>query len=557
MIAFRRIFLLAASSFALLLSAACGPTPRQRTATVLDDVESYINDRPDSALAVLRGVDSTALTTRALRARYSLLHTMALDKCYIDLQTDSILAPASSWYMRHGSPDEKLRTLYYQGRIQFNAKDYERAGLSFLQAHNLFDRATDLRYKGLLCQHLANVYNQTYNYSEALTYTKQAYAIFREGKYPDQIICTQHRLAEEYINNLMWDDAKKTFDSLMVQTLPPAIKQDALCGWALYYAVSPEEDYARTVDIYASVLSEFGTLHSLNDWGCYAYSLARTGRKTESDRVFDSLSNINAPNKDLFYFGWRSRAEKCAGNYPLAWDFFSTASDSSNLKLRKALEQSVIKAQRNFLESENRSTKQQAKISFFVLISVLLSALLIGSILYLCYKNHLDSVREERDRMFQLSELARQNLHIAETEVSSLRGELIQQKKDQFIKLGRLCEEYFSLGKKSDRDALLLSRITGIVNELSLEAPDINSFENRVNKTYDNIMLHFRSDFPGLSENEYRFVCYVFAGFDTVTIMLLLNYKSKDVIYSKKNRIRKEIRSSSSLYKEDYIRLFG
>ena len=124
---------------ALLLSA-CGASPHRRIAAVLDDVESYINERPDSALAVLRELDSTAAVRGPARlARASLLHSMALDKCYIDLKTDSILAPAVAWYMRHGSPDEKLKTLYYQGRLQ-------RLPLqSYLFVRRLFSRCRQIR----------------------------------------------------------------------------------------------------------------------------------------------------------------------------------------------------------------------------------------------------------------------------------------------------------------------------------------------------------------------------------------------------------------------------
>ena len=53
----------------ILLAAACGTTSRRHITATMDDVESYVNEHPDSALAVLEGVDSTALNTRALRAR--------------------------------------------------------------------------------------------------------------------------------------------------------------------------------------------------------------------------------------------------------------------------------------------------------------------------------------------------------------------------------------------------------------------------------------------------------------------------------------------------------
>ena len=45
-----------------LLLAACGPA--SRTDALLNDVESYINEAPDSARRVLVSVDSTSLRTK-------------------------------------------------------------------------------------------------------------------------------------------------------------------------------------------------------------------------------------------------------------------------------------------------------------------------------------------------------------------------------------------------------------------------------------------------------------------------------------------------------------
>ena len=139
---FPRRTLLPALLTLLLLSAACGPTPRQHTAAVLDDVESYINERPDSALAVLRGVDSTALATRALRARYSLLQTMALYKNYESIAAPGLLDDAIRYYDRHGNPDEKLKTLYYKGCILQEQKDLNAAAIAYSQAEEYAPQAT-------------------------------------------------------------------------------------------------------------------------------------------------------------------------------------------------------------------------------------------------------------------------------------------------------------------------------------------------------------------------------------------------------------------------------
>ena len=80
---------------------------------LLRDVETFMESRPDSALAVLQGISRAELTTKELGAKYALLLSQALDKNYIDLQSDSIIAPAMRYYWNHGSAEEKMKTLYY------------------------------------------------------------------------------------------------------------------------------------------------------------------------------------------------------------------------------------------------------------------------------------------------------------------------------------------------------------------------------------------------------------------------------------------------------------
>ena len=64
---------------------ACADSIVPRT---LDDVESYIMERPDSALAVLESMDRSLLSTQADRAHHALLNAMALDKSFIDVSDD-------------------------------------------------------------------------------------------------------------------------------------------------------------------------------------------------------------------------------------------------------------------------------------------------------------------------------------------------------------------------------------------------------------------------------------------------------------------------------------
>ena len=93
----------------------------------LDLADSLMESRPDSALTILDSISAADLRGDAQKARYALLLSMALDKNYIDTTTFDVLQPAIDYYPRHGSPDEKLRTYYYQGRIYQNAHLYDEA----------------------------------------------------------------------------------------------------------------------------------------------------------------------------------------------------------------------------------------------------------------------------------------------------------------------------------------------------------------------------------------------------------------------------------------------
>jgi tetratricopeptide (TPR) repeat protein len=99
--------------------------------------EEFINTKPDSALAILEGIPTSYIKGGKTSARYALLKSMALDKNYMDTTTFDILQPAIDYYIKHGSPDEKLRTYYYQGRIYQNQGDDDSAMRSFMKACDL------------------------------------------------------------------------------------------------------------------------------------------------------------------------------------------------------------------------------------------------------------------------------------------------------------------------------------------------------------------------------------------------------------------------------------
>lgn len=69
-------------------------------------------------------------------------------------------------------------------------------------------------------------------------------------------------------------------------------------------------------------------------------------------------------------------------------------------------------------------------------------------------------------------------------------------------------------------------------------------------------MKHFRDDFPSLDADDYRFICYIVVGFDATMISVILRMPSQAAVYAKKSRMKKQISSLSSPYREQYLEFF-
>lgn len=73
------------SIFVLLCLVSC--TQHSGHWEMLNDMETVMSERPDSALEVLRDINRDELSSDEERAKHALLLSMALDKNYID-ETD-------------------------------------------------------------------------------------------------------------------------------------------------------------------------------------------------------------------------------------------------------------------------------------------------------------------------------------------------------------------------------------------------------------------------------------------------------------------------------------
>ena len=132
-----------------ILLAACVGGGKERAA--FDAAQAIINDRPDSALAILDSLEpSSQEFTRSTLRRWQLLRLMAQNKCDTVFRSDSLQLILTDYFDRHGTPNEKMWAHYLLGRAYYDMGEAPLAQKAFLDAAEKADTsAADCDYWNL------------------------------------------------------------------------------------------------------------------------------------------------------------------------------------------------------------------------------------------------------------------------------------------------------------------------------------------------------------------------------------------------------------------------
>lgn len=171
------IFLFMSASLFLI---SCTDKPHIKA--VLDKAEEVMEtEDPAVVYTMLDSIHTEELNTRRLKARYALLYSQVMDKNYIDLATDSIIRPAVKYYRHHGSAEDKLKTLYYLGRIKENAGDNEGAMRCYIEAERYVPRNENHLMSGRLYSAKKAIYYQLYQFHDAEDNAVKAASFFKNA----------------------------------------------------------------------------------------------------------------------------------------------------------------------------------------------------------------------------------------------------------------------------------------------------------------------------------------------------------------------------------------
>lgn len=547
-----RSFIVNLNIIGLLAVCLFSCVPKHTPNLLLQRVDSILDEKPDSALLMLKNISSPEEMPEADRARYALLMAAAADKNILPLLPyDSLLNFALDYY----DEDEKemAEALLYKGRLQAQMGDEKAAIESSLEAlevlrnfpkdttfHRLIYSALGLWYsdcslydKSLETLNLSLLYAFTPKDSCIAYHNISSVYHLREQKdsminYGYKALQSAYRSGDSAMIRDCWHHLSLHYDYIE--------KEDS----ALYYALKVIRNSSPTDDNYANYCYNLGDLYlSANNYDSARYYLEKSLTLQEGEGLaYWSLS----------YLEYQLENYKTAYQY---LDKYEDIRDSIDNKNQLTDIQHLVYKHQTEMSVKDEQMKSRRAMTVAVFIFIFLCFILIFIFQYRInqrkrvqerYQQALEYTGEKLRFMQQrieenesVIELLRheQNKNVEE---SNRREKLIKQLEDEKLELRAWLFRQTPIYKK--------------IMELSTQK-EINKKERRVLTTvesdklrktifeiYADYLSSLRTKYPRLTDDDLLFLCLQQIGFSSLTIAMCFGFSDTFAINQRKLRLK-------------------
>ncbi|WP_456086829.1 tetratricopeptide repeat protein [Parabacteroides sp.] len=196
----------------LVYLLAC--TNRQ-TAEILPELtraESLMYNHPDSALLLLENMSPPSSSDKLQNATWSLLLVQARDKNYIKHRSDSLVNVAYDYFMKQEDPNRRALVLNYEGRVNEDLGEVEKATEFYLRAADEVKKTEDYRLGYLINSNLGMIYAYRGLNQEGLLAFQEAYELAEQSQDSFYIAFSLIYLARIYGNMEQWDKSISSYN---------------------------------------------------------------------------------------------------------------------------------------------------------------------------------------------------------------------------------------------------------------------------------------------------------------------------------------------------------
>lgn len=477
---------------ALLVS--CGDKEAMRR---LADADRVLDRHPDSALSIVRDIDTSALRTEEARARHSLLLTLSLLKTDPSSAGDSLFTPAWNYYGPLDTPSrETMLTHYTKDGLWFERDSIAHAIMEFDNA--MVHAAGENRnlYIGLSLANQAALYANSGNPARGLECVERAFAHMRECD--DTLKIIHLHLVAGMCNNGVdnHDDAEKEF-LLASKLARESGNEEEESRLAMLLALTHEykDEYDRALEEFER-LAASSAIFDDRDMLAYIRSLLYSGRIDKARRLMEDLPLPSANERKVDYYFVLSEILAHDGDYRLAFAKKDSIIKYSNQyileSLNLKLEQKMYSMQSRLTETavELARSERKGRIqSIIISVAVIVLVIVLSVLLFRRLRSRHASENRRRNKVeeslnMRIRELEdsrkyeRKRNDIQQTQIEQLLSERTSFYKelheldermntvqDMEEKKNALADEYAKIEKEMDSIVESISDLSGRISE--------------------------------------------------------------------------------------------
>lgn len=555
-------------NFTLLLLAIIliGCNNSREVSRALSTAENIMTESPDSARLILANINRSSLKSRATKARHALLYSQALDKCYVDVDNDSLTSVALDYYKSHGTDHEKALAYYYNATVNRYAKQSTDVIIENLIAAQYYAQNTEDNYlKALIHFNIGKQYYNQLSIEEAL------YNFDNAAKYFKQLNHKQNLLISLQYKGILLKQLKRYDEAIFIfyktkdlalalnntKNLLNSIRSicDIKLGHPELYTL--ESISEELIDAYEMYNDGNIPPHHYEFWSNFYLKSGNLNKAKEYITKSISYDNhITELNVGRFYNLALIESKSNNSNYSDSFIKYIHYKDSLfNIKqeaLVQTLEQKYnakyLKESLYLLQKQHRMTNT---------IYALIVTLIVLIILFAYYKyqqsskirlqkikeyeQYIEEVTRVKNELTQKCALLTNSINTSDNRMNRLHQLLINriQSLQYLSNLAAIYEHNTNKFYSKVKEHMALSRKPN--DDMILNIIDI------ANECNNDFASHFESLHPQVSKYELCFCCLLSMGFSTESIRVLFNHTHLHSVYSMSSRIRNKIQLSSEI----------
>ena len=225
--------------FLSLLITGCTNPPFE-----LQKAELLIENKPDSALHILRHLSPTKYKSDENKALYRLLMTEALDRLKLPLLPDSLLDFSMKYYQKYSDPVRLANCYLYKGRKYKYALQYDKASSLFVLGLELIENRDEYLLSARLNFDIADICCYQKEYAKARRNYIEAYKFYLQAKSEYFANTTLLSIGISYSNEKQYKKAQKYFYRVYLHTNDSLTKGLATQNLGINYYAQKQYDSA-------------------------------------------------------------------------------------------------------------------------------------------------------------------------------------------------------------------------------------------------------------------------------------------------------------------------